>query len=102
MDFMVRQVPWVDKHELARNLETLREAVRAIEIVRNRMPAYGQPIEVSQEERERIRAQISALDTEERNRLAERVSAASTLSEQERVLQAAGIRSLERHKTRRR
>lgn len=44
LDNMVQRVPWLDKRSLGQNLDQLREAVRAIELVRNRMPSYGRTL----------------------------------------------------------
>src|SRR4051812_23004553 len=41
MDHMVRNIPWADKQSLAGNMEQLRDAVRAVELVRNSMHSYG-------------------------------------------------------------
>lgn len=40
LDYVVQRTPWLDKHELGKNLEMMREAIRMLELVNNRLPRY--------------------------------------------------------------
>lgn len=90
MDRMVHTVPWLDKRDLAQNLENLREAVRAVEVVRSGMPKFprneGIVLAKKHFEPDLTRSQVAEM---ERVRLA--VVGAKTVEEQQRILQAAGI-----------
>lgn len=92
MDQLIKTTPWLDKDALARNLGQLRDAVRAVELVRNHMPRFansdqqvpfstGKGIEqvVSQEVQEHIKT------------VSRELSKVRTMEEERRVLKAAGI-----------
>jgi hypothetical protein len=41
LDWMVKRTPWADKHELAKNMDLMRDAIRMLELVNNRLPRYA-------------------------------------------------------------
>jgi hypothetical protein len=90
MDALVCKTPWMDKHDLRANMEMLQDAIRAVDIVRNRMPSFTNGAELPRtkmDPREHFtRKQIEAAEA-----LTRRVSQARTVGEQQRVLAAAGL-----------
>ncbi len=96
VDTMVRTIPWADKNELGRRLEQLRESVRAVEVVRNRMPTFGTSLRVPQKERDDIEIKLTKDQMREAQQFGKQVAAARTVTEQQSLLMKAG---LVRHQT---
>jgi hypothetical protein len=82
---------WQHPRELQQNLEGLRQALRAIEIVRNRMPSFAPQTRVVIREREKRELQLTKEQTTEVQRLQQLVASARTVEEQQRILNKAGI-----------
>ncbi len=87
MTHMIKQVPWLDKNSLAANLDQLRDAVRAVEIVRNSMPSYEPDIGIpGKRGHELTRQQV-----EQAALVQAEVLKARTPSEEQKILRAAGL-----------
>ncbi len=91
VDHMVKTIPWADKAELARRLDQLRESIRAIEVVRNRMPNFGKTIRVPQKERDDIEIKVTKDQLKQAQEFGKQVAAARTVTEQQSLLMKAGL-----------
>lgn len=77
--------------EFGEHMKVVREAMRAVEIVRNRLPSDGGSIRVTYRQKQAVALEITKARLREAQALAARVSAARTVQEQQQVLQDAGI-----------
>lgn len=87
---LVRHIPWYDRHELAQSMDQLREAIRVLEVARNRMPRYGNGAP-SRRKVLNPKDFFSKKEIEAASQLASQVASARTVSEQRSILRAAGI-----------
>ncbi len=87
MNHMIKQVPWLDKNALAANLDQLREAVRAVEIVKNSMPSYEPDLGIPGKRM----PELSRQQVEQAALVQAEVLKARTPSEEQKILRAAGI-----------
>lgn len=88
IDRMTREVMHMNKESLSDRMSQLREAVRAVSIVRNAMPAYQseQPVR-----RPPLQEPVSPSRMEELSHLKDELGKASTPAEENKILQAAGL-----------
>lgn len=91
MDRMVRTVPWLDKDELGRHLEQLREGMRLLELVRNSMPSYAPQNVTVIRQREKEPVKLNSEQARHLARVATAIREAKTPAEEQRVLRAAGL-----------
>ncbi len=90
-DKLTRIVPWTNKQELAQNLEQLQDAIRAVELVKNRMPNFGQTMRVPQKERDDIEIKLTRDQLKQAQQFGQQVASARTVSEQQGLLMKAGL-----------
>lgn len=84
---------WTGKEELLRNLEELRRALRATEIVRNRTPRAAVPTRyvVHKAPAEEPEIQVTREQRKQIERFAQMVAQARTVQDQQGLLQKAGL-----------
>lgn len=88
----VRTTPWMDKSELAKNMDRLRESIRAIEIVNNRLPRFEQPeLMVTVHEKQNVEVELTRTQIDNIQQISAALESARTVAEEQRVLRAAGI-----------
>lgn len=92
IDQLVQDNPWANKNALAQNLDRLRESIRAVELVRNRLPRYGKsesqvPFSVKQS----VEREVSAEVQQRMKEVSKQLASARTVDDEQRVLRAAGI-----------
>lgn len=92
IDQLVKDNPWANKHALAQNIDRLRDSIRAVELVRNRLPRFSKsesqvPFSVKQS----VEREVSAEVQERMKAVATELSSARTVEDEQRVLKKAGI-----------
>lgn len=93
MDHLLRQSGWQNRSELASNLDRLRDAIRLMEIVRNRLPSFGDVKHrtVPAWQKEGIARELTADQRREGEKVSSLLAAARTPEEEQRILRQAGI-----------
>jgi len=91
VDYVIRSLPWSSKGELTNNLDVLRKAMRAVELVRNRMPTRAEPILIPNHKKEELEIKLTKKELQQTQALAVQVAGARTVGEQQRLLQQAGV-----------
>ena len=91
VDYVIRSLPWSSRGELISNLDTLRKAMRAVELVNNRMPRRADPITIPVRQKEELEIKLTKKELQHTQALAAQVAAARTVGDQQRLLQQAGV-----------
>lgn len=91
VDYVIRALPWGNKNESVRNLDALRKAMRAVELVKNRMPSYEESIQIPLKQKDELEIKLTKKELQQTQALAARVAAARTVDEQQQLLQQAGV-----------
>jgi hypothetical protein len=91
VDYVIKSLPWSSRGELRCNLDVLRKAMRAVEVVQNRMPNRAETIRIPVRQKEELEIKLTKAQLQQTQALAARVAAARTVDEQQRLLQQAGV-----------
>lgn len=91
VDFVIRSLPWNNRNETVRNLDAMRKAMRVVEVVRNHMPVYAEPIQIPLKQKDELEIKLTKKELQQTQALAARVAAARTVNEQQQLLQQAGV-----------
>lgn len=90
MDNMLNNLPWHNKEDLASNMDMLRDAIRAVDMVRKHIPSYGGRGN-SNVLRDLGSREPPRRDTKYIQQVSNALRTAKTPDEEQKVLRAAGI-----------
>lgn len=91
MDTVLKRISWGTRDGALGSLDDLRQAMRAIEIVRNRMPARDRGMKVTIREKQDIEVKLTRAQLDEAQKFAQQVASARTVGEQQQLLARAGL-----------
>ena len=91
VDYVIRSLPWSSRGSLVSNLDVLRKAMRAVELVNNRMPRQADPITIPTQKKHELEIKLTKKELQQTQALAAQVAGARTVGEQQRLLQQAGV-----------
>lgn len=92
IDRLVRENPWNNAQALKENMARLQHSIRAVELVRNRLPKYNRAdTQVPFSVKERVEREVSHETQKRIQEIGRQVTAAKTVDDQQKVLRAAGI-----------
>lgn len=86
LDYVCDEAPWRDKDEFIRNYERMRNAIRAIEVVKNSTERYEDQNAVPIWQKERVEAELTRGQVEEMRAVGARLAAARTVDEEQAIL----------------
>ncbi len=90
-NYLVHRIPWANRSEARGNILALRKALRAVELVKNRMPDYREPLQIPIKRKQELEIKLTRAQLERAQLIAKEVSSARSADEQQRILAKAGI-----------
>lgn len=91
VDMLVRKVSAMGTNYFSHSMQELQDALRAVEIVRNRLPCVASAATIPVAMREQVEIKLTRTQLKETQAFAQRVAAAPTIAAQQALLQRAGL-----------
>lgn len=89
--YFLSHIPWQRKQDATDALVSMRKGLRAVELVRNRMPSYSRPIQITIHKKQEVEFELTKKQIQDAQKLVAKVAAARTVDEQQQVLIGAGL-----------
>jgi hypothetical protein len=86
LNYLCSKVQWRDRNEAIAEIDNMREAIRAVELVKNSMPAYETEQAVPLWQKQRVEAEMTRGQAEEMRAISARLKAARTVDEEQAIL----------------
>jgi hypothetical protein len=88
---VLRTANWADKQSIIKNMDAMREALRALEVISNHCPRYEATIKVPVWQKQAVEHEVSRDLQREMSNISRALGTARTAEEEQAVLRKAGF-----------